>query len=73
VLNVGTGRGVSIAQLLELVEIVTGRPIAIDRRPARGFDVNGIVLDVSAIANAIDWHPLAIEEGLALCWETVPA
>jgi UDP-glucose 4-epimerase len=70
-LNVGTGVGVSIAQLVELVESVTGRSLAVDRRPPRGFDVEGVVLDLSALRAIIDWRPALIEEGLERCWRAI--
>jgi UDP-glucose 4-epimerase len=56
VFNVGRGDGVSVLQMLDSVQRVTGRPVrrrVVDRRPG---DPARVVADPSAIATAIGWQ-----------------
>jgi UDP-glucose 4-epimerase len=46
--NIGTGIGTSLLQIVQQLEGIAGHPVEIDFRPSRGFDVDSIVLDVAA-------------------------
>lgn len=65
VLNVGSGRGVAIRELLRLVEGTVGRPARVVARPARSFDVERIVLDVRRLRSLVPFEPLDLAAGLA--------
>ncbi|MFL5817587.1 MAG: NAD-dependent epimerase/dehydratase family protein [Conexibacter sp.] len=65
VVNVGSGRGVSIRELLELVERTVGRRAQIAELPARPFDVNRVVLDVTRLLSLVPFEPLPLGAGLA--------
>ncbi len=64
-LNIGSGVGHSLNEVLALVREVTGRPLQVDYRAARGVDVKSIVLDTTALAAAIPWQPRPLRLGLA--------
>jgi UDP-glucose 4-epimerase len=64
ILNIGSGVGHSVNEVVELVRRVTGLPLPLERRPARSVDVRRIVLDTRALAAAIRWRPTPLEEGL---------
>ena len=65
VFNISSGVGVSLNELLALIDRVTGE--AVDRRylPARSFDVPVSVLDNSLARAEFNWHPtMALEDGI---------
>lgn len=64
ILNVGSGRGTSLAELLRLVEAEVGRPAEVVEHPSRGFEVKAVVLDVSRLRNLIDFAPTPLEIGI---------
>ena len=66
VLNCGSGRPVTIASLVEILEVALGRQAVIDRQPAREFDVDGIVLDLTRIRDLIDFDPVDLQTGLGV-------
>lgn len=68
--NVGSSRGLSINELVELIGRVTGRTFQVIRKPGRSFDVPAIVLDTRAIQRATGWQAeTGILEGLAETWK----
>ncbi len=66
VVNVGSGRGTSVIELLGLVEREVGRSAEIVRYPARAFDVPAIVLSVNRLAQIVRVSPTPLEEGIKL-------
>jgi UDP-glucose 4-epimerase len=71
VVNVGTGRGHSINDVLDLVQTVTGTTLSVERIPQRKLDVQGVVLDVALLSTLLDWSPCSLEQGLVSTWETI--
>lgn len=71
VFNVGSGNGYTIAEVLTLVERVTGRELAVERRDARDFDVAKVILDIGQLKSRIAWRPMTLEEGIAHTWRNV--
>lgn len=70
--NAGSGTGVSILELIALVEKVTGHAIAVASRPTRGTDVRAIVLGSTRLRHATGWVPrTSLEDGLKRTWEWV--
>jgi UDP-glucose 4-epimerase len=65
VVNVGSGQGHSLREIVSLIEELTGTAALIERRPPREFDVPAIVLDVSRLAGLVDFRPLALRDGIA--------
>ena len=64
VLNCGSGRAVTIIELIEALENVLGRKARITRLPGRDFDVSGVVLDISRIRELIGFEPVDLPTGL---------
>ncbi|HYG97302.1 MAG TPA: NAD-dependent epimerase/dehydratase family protein [Solirubrobacterales bacterium] len=72
VLNLGSGEGTSLAEVLALAEKEVGRRANVVRHPARDFEVHRIVLDTSRLRGLIDFEPTPLETGIARthCWLT---
>lgn len=64
IVNVATGTGHSIREVVALVEETTGRLLELDWAPGRDFDVQHNVLDVTCLSSLIDWHPIALPDGI---------
>jgi UDP-glucose 4-epimerase len=65
VFNIGTGRGTSLAQLVDLLRERTPWPVAVNYGAARGFDVPENVLDVGRARSELLWTPeVTLERGL---------
>lgn len=72
VFNLGSGRGTSIAEMVELVAQATGRQLEIVRRPGRATDVRAIVLDSGRLRQATGWTPeITLEDGLERTWKSL--
>lgn len=65
VVNVGSGEGTSLLELLRLTEAEVGRPAAVVEHPERGFDVHQIVLDTSRLRELVEFEPTPLEAGIA--------
>lgn len=64
-LNIGTGSGHSLRDVIGLLERYFGRPLPVSVRPARPFDVEACVLDVSTARERLGWRPrYGFEEAL---------
>lgn len=73
VMNVGSGQGTSITDLLCTVEDVTGRVVHVDRMPKRPGDVHRVVLDITRLRSAMSFEPVPLREGLVRVWSTMGA
>ncbi|HEY7255557.1 MAG TPA: NAD-dependent epimerase/dehydratase family protein [Solirubrobacterales bacterium] len=65
VLNVGSGDGVSLRDLVEVIEREVGRRARVVTRPERDFEVHKIVLDISRLRDLLDFEPLPLADGVA--------
>ncbi len=70
-LNVGSGVGTSLNQLIELVGDITHKRVRVDRHDVRSFDVHKIVLDISRLRSLIDFEPTRLEDGTRLTFESL--
>ena len=68
VLNVGTGVGRTVDDVLRCVEAVTGVAVATRELPPRPFDVAGIVLDITALQSLVGFAPRTLEAGIGATW-----
>ena len=69
VLNVGSGRGTSLNELVALIAEVTGEQPLVDYVRARSLDVPASVLDVSRARKELGWEPhTPLAEGIARTW-----
>jgi UDP-glucose 4-epimerase len=63
--NVGSGHGLSIKQLINELEMVTGKTGNIVWLESRNFDVPEVVLDCSRIGKELSWRPqIDLKSGL---------
>ncbi|HEX9741981.1 MAG TPA: NAD-dependent epimerase/dehydratase family protein, partial [Nitrospiraceae bacterium] len=73
VLNCGYGHGFSVRQVLETVQQVSGRDLAIRSGPRRAGDPPALFADVSRIRDVLGWRPahddLSEIVASALRWE----
>lgn len=65
ILNVGSGIGTSLLELLGLAERQVGREAVVERHPERGFDVHRIVLDIGRLQTLTGFEPTPLEAGIA--------
>jgi len=65
VLNVGSGHGTSLAELVTLVEREVGKPARVVSRPERNFEIERIVLDITRLREQVDFRPLPLAEGIS--------
>ncbi len=68
VLNVGSGRGATVNEVVATVESVTGRKLLVDPRASRPGDVSRVVLDTTLLRSVVDLDPLSLMDGIALTW-----
>jgi UDP-glucose 4-epimerase len=55
-LNLGTGQGCSVLELVRAFEAVSGRPVALERCPRRAGDMAVSVADPSLAHRRMDWR-----------------
>lgn len=64
VINVGSGEGTSLVEVLRLVEGEVGQPAQVVQHPERGFDVHQIVLDTSLLHATIELEITPLRRGI---------
>jgi UDP-glucose 4-epimerase len=63
--NIGTGRGVSLNQLVDLLRQRISTPVTVNYLPHRGFDVPENILDIGRARRELSWTPkINLESGL---------
>lgn len=65
ILNVGSGKGTSLLELLRLAERQVGREAKVEKLPERDFDVHEIVLDIGQLRRAVGFEPTPLPAGIA--------
>ena len=65
ILNVGSGVGVSLSELVEAIEREVGKQARVESRPERGFEVHRIVLDIRRLRALLDFEPLPLADGVS--------
>lgn len=73
VYNIGTARGYSLNDVLEVITDTTGQPMPeVHREAKRNFDVPAIVLDNKLARQELHWKPAtSLVEGVRLTWNWV--
>lgn len=70
--NLGSGKGLSLNQVVELVRKVTGEPLQVLYRDQRAFDVPRVCLDITRAQRELGWQPLtSVEDGMKRTWDFV--
>lgn len=68
-INAGSGVGLSIPRLLDIIRNIIGKRFEVDERPARPFDVKRSILDVSAAHDLLGWKSvMSTEQSVADAW-----
>lgn len=63
-INVGSGTGTSIRDLIAMIEAATGRRAITCFSPSRSFDVREITLDISRLKKLIRFEPVPLAHGV---------
>lgn len=66
--NVGSGQGTSLEELISVIQEVTGRRMRIEHRPHRDFDVKRVFLDVSRLRHLVPFDPVPLHVGIERTW-----
>jgi UDP-glucose 4-epimerase len=70
VLNVASGRPVSLGELLGIVRAAVGREVAVEALPGRAFDRRDVWFDITMIRKVLGWRPrIGLEEGVRAAWQ----
>lgn len=68
--NAGSGKGVSVSTIIDLISAVTGMKPTVNYLSSRLFDVQEVVLNIARGETTFGWNPLvSLEEGISLLWE----
>lgn len=65
IVNLGSGEGTSLLDLLRLVEAEVGREADVRPHPEREFDVHAVVLDIGRLRALLDYRPTPLAAGIA--------
>ena len=57
VINVGSGEGRNLNEIVSAIEVALGRKVKVDYLPGRPFDVPSNVLDISRAGECLKWRP----------------
>jgi len=69
IFNLGSGAGVSLRELVAVIEKVTQVPMAVEYTEGRVFDVPRICLDISRAETALGWKPRTeLRDGIREAW-----
>ena len=72
VYNIGSQKGYTINEILDLICKVTGRIVPTISKPARLYDCDYNVLDISKLRVNLEWEPkIEIAEGLNHVWNWI--
>ena len=69
IVNVGSGRGLTVLDIVEAIRGVSGRQAVLKFEPARGFDVTAVVLDIVRLQALIPYAPTEFARGLRATYE----
>lgn len=73
IFNVGSGQGVRLSEVVELMEQVTGKQFSsIVHQPKRTCDVQVNILDISTTQSELGWRPsIPLEDGITRVWHAL--
>lgn len=72
IFNIGSGKGVSLKEIIEVIYQVTKRDICVEYQAKRTFDVPEIYLDVTRAHQQLNWFAATpLEEGIKRTWDFI--
>lgn len=72
VVNVGSGKGYSLNEIVSQVREATGAALPVEYLPRRAFDVAEIVLDISRASSEFGWRPsIDLPSGIWSTWQAL--
>ena len=70
IFNIGSGIGVSVNEVIEIVENVTRKALQIRHEETRAFDVLRIILDIKKAKTEVGWSPIMpLNKGIKEVWQ----
>lgn len=70
IMNVGSGKPTSLAELLTLIRDVVGRNLVVEKEESRPFDRQSNWLDPSLAYEALGWRArVDLRDGIRECWD----
>lgn len=70
--NLGSGKGLSLNEIVTAIRTVTGRDVSVTYKPGRPFDVPAIYLDISRASSQLGWQPMtSLESGIKQTWDFI--
>jgi UDP-glucose 4-epimerase len=72
IINVGTGIGTSIKELIHKIEIISGKKANVQYLPKRNFDVSVNCLEIKKVQKIYNWKPtISLDEGIKKTLEQI--
>jgi UDP-glucose 4-epimerase len=72
VYNIASGTGLSLNEVINIVEKVCKKKLNVRYRKKRRSDVNSIALDSSRFIRKTGWRPeMTLEKGILLTWQWI--
>lgn len=70
-LNIGSGKGYSVNEIIEVLRNIAEEDVLVEYVPARQVDVSSVVLDISRLNQLVNFNPLGINEGIGKFYKYV--
>lgn len=67
--NIGSGEGYSVNDILEKLQKVSSKPMNVEYKPARNADVSTMILSVDKLRSLIDLRLTPLTEGMRIFYE----
>ncbi len=64
ILNIGSGVGYTVRQIINMLDIIIDTDIIVDYVPGRDVDVDFLILDISKLKRLICFNPIDIKSGI---------
>lgn len=65
-INIGSGVGYSVNEVIEFLKSIVKESILVDYVPARQADVSSMILDISKLKDYISFNPISLEQGIKI-------
>ncbi|HOL87310.1 MAG TPA: NAD-dependent epimerase/dehydratase family protein [Defluviitoga tunisiensis] len=70
ILNIGSGKGTTLNELLSIIKKVTGSNLKVEYQEPRKIDTPVSILDITKAIKSLNWKPgVSLEEGIRYTWE----